>query len=204
MQRPGAPWRGCARSSVPARGSARWGVLSARNCPVGRPQREEVPGGGSSARGRARSGVADRRDVELELDLLGDEDAAGLERGVPGEAPVLAVDAGAALEADAQVAERVAGRAGRLEGDRDRLGLPLDGQLTGDDPVLAVALDLGRGEGDLLVVVGVEEVGRAEVAVAVGDTGVDAAGLDGQLNLRVGGVRGVDVRGAGEVGELAA
>src|SRR5262245_17486665 len=53
------------------------------------------------------SGVADRGDVELELDLLGDEDAAGLERGVPGQAPVLAVDGRAALEADAQVAERV-------------------------------------------------------------------------------------------------
>ena len=53
------------------------------------------------------SGVADRGDVELELDLVGDEDAAGLERGVPGEAPVLAVDGGLALEADADVAERV-------------------------------------------------------------------------------------------------
>src|SRR6187402_2676810 len=102
-------------------------------------------------RGAVGSGVADRRDVELELDLLGDEDAAGLERGVPGQAPVLAVDAGAALEADAQVAERVAGRAVGLELDRDRLGLALDREVAGDDPVVAVALDLGRGEGDLLV-----------------------------------------------------
>src|SRR6478752_789965 len=57
--------------------------------------------------GRDGSGVADRRDVELELDLLRDQHAAGLERGVPAQAPVLAVDAGATLEADAQVAERV-------------------------------------------------------------------------------------------------
>ena len=71
-------------------------------------------------------------------------------------------------------------RAVGLEGDRDRLGHALDGQVAGDDPVVAVALDLGGGEGDLLVVVGVEEVGRLEVAVAVRDAGVDAGGLDGQ------------------------
>ena len=83
---------------------------------------------------------------------------------------------GAALEADAEVAEGVAGRAGGLEDDRDGLGDALDGQVAGDRPVVAVALDLGRGEGDLRVVLGVEEVGRDEVAVAVGDAGVDAGG----------------------------
>src|SRR6476659_11485172 len=85
-------------------------------------------GTGRRARGRG-SGVADRRDVELELDLLGDEHAAGLEGGVVGQAPVLAVDGGAALEADAQVAERVACGAGGLEVDRDGVGDALDGQV---------------------------------------------------------------------------
>src|SRR6187402_213731 len=93
-------------------------------------------------RGAVGSGVADRGDVELELDLLGDEDAAGLERGVPGEAPVLAVDGGLALEADAGVAERVHGGAGLLELDRDGLGDVLDGQVAGDGPVGAVAVHL--------------------------------------------------------------
>ena len=84
--------------------------------------------------GRIGSGALDRADVEVQLDPLGDEHAAGLERGVPGQAPVLAVDGGAALEADAQVAEGVTGRAGLLELDRDRLGDALDGQVAGDDP----------------------------------------------------------------------
>src|SRR5690606_3929724 len=42
------------------------------------------------------SALLDRRDVELEGHLLADEDPAGLERRVPGEAPVLAVDLGRA------------------------------------------------------------------------------------------------------------
>src|SRR5688500_14942002 len=110
-----------------------------------------------------RSGVADRRDVELELDLVGDEDAAGLERGVPGEAPVLAVDGDLALEAHAGVAERVDGRAGLLELDGDRLRHVLDGEVAGDVPAVTGALDLGRGEGDRRELLGVEEVGGREV-----------------------------------------
>src|SRR4051812_37233188 len=128
-------------------------------------------GPGREARQGWCSGVADRRDVELELDLVGDEDAAGLERGVPGQAPVLAVQRGAALEADAQVAEGVARRAGGLEDDREGLGLALDRQVAGDDPVVAVAGDRGGDEGDLLVVVGVEEVLGAQVRVTIGHAG---------------------------------
>src|SRR3954468_4381455 len=38
------------------------------------------------------SGVLDRRDLELQDDLVADQDAAGLQRGVPGDAVVLAAD----------------------------------------------------------------------------------------------------------------
>src|SRR5512146_884931 len=60
---------------------------------------------------RCRSGVLDRGDLELQGHLVADQDAAGLERGVPGDAVVLAVDGDRALEPDPQVAERVLGRA---------------------------------------------------------------------------------------------
>src|SRR5690606_7473062 len=112
------------------------------------------------------SGLLDRRDVELEVDLLAHEDAAGLQGGVPVHAPVLAVDGGLALEADALVAERVDGRAGVGEVDRDGLGRALDGEVTGD-PVLGVAelLDLGAAERDLRVGVHVEEVVAPQVRV---------------------------------------
>ena len=87
-----------------------------------------------------RSGALDGRDVELEDDLVGDQEATGLQGGVPGQTPVLAVDRGLALEACAKVAEGVASRAGVLEVDAEGLGGALDGQVAGDGPVAAVAL----------------------------------------------------------------
>src|SRR4029078_13124274 len=148
--------------------------------------------------------VGDRGDVDLELDLVRDQEAAGLERGVPGQAPLLAVQGGAALEAEAGVAERGLGGAGQLEVDRDRLGDVLDGQVAGDGPVVAVAGDLGGDEGDLGVGLDVEEVGAVQVAVAVRDTGVDAAGLDVHGHLAGGRVLGVDDGVAAELLERAA
>src|SRR4051812_12757165 len=106
---------------------------------------------------RRASGLLDGRDVELEADLVGDEHAAGLERGVEGDAPVLAVDRGGALEAGADVAERVLGEAGELEGHGDRLGGVADREVTGDREGVAVLLDRGRAEGDLRVDVHGEE-----------------------------------------------
>src|SRR5689334_12163244 len=91
------------------------------------------------------SGGLDRRDVELEDDLLADEDATGLERGVPLDAPVTTVDGRAALEAGAQVAERVACGAGVLPGDRHRLGDILEGEVPGHLEVVAL-LDHLRGD----------------------------------------------------------
>src|SRR5207249_4416895 len=64
--------------------------------------------------------------------------------------------------------------------------------------------DLGRFEHDLRELVGVEEVGAAEMLVTVGNTGVDGGGLDDQVDRRGGGIGLVDVDHAGDVGELAA
>src|SRR3954453_20598362 len=92
-----------------------------------------------SAVSRVRRGsLGDGGDVELELDLVRHQEAAGLQRGVPGQAPLLAGDGGVTLEADPDVAERVAGGAGGLELDADRLGDAADGQVAGHGPVVAV------------------------------------------------------------------
>src|SRR5205823_9926563 len=102
-------------------------------------------------RGASRSvtGGLDRGDLELQGHLVADQDAAGLERGVPGDAVVLAVDGDRALEADPQVAERVLGRALEAERDRDRVGHALDGEVAGELERAVVDLaGAGRDERD--------------------------------------------------------
>src|SRR3954463_4403214 len=100
--------------------------------------------------GRVRSGDLDRRDVELHLDPVADQHAAGVQHGVPGQRPVAALDGQRALEADPGVAERVQRRAGEREVHRDRLGDVLDGEVAGDPVDLVVdLLDLGGDEDHL-------------------------------------------------------
>src|SRR5690606_17982412 len=147
----------------------------------------------------------DGRDLELQHDLVADQHAAGLQRGVPGDAELLAADRGAALEADPLVAERVQCRA--LEGQRNGhlLGDALDGQVTGDvESVLTGLLDLGGGEGDLRVLVQLQEVTAAQVGVTIGVARVDAVGLDRHRGARLARVGAVDGGGAGELVERAA
>src|SRR4051794_13557888 len=86
-----------------------------------------------------RLALLDRGDVELQRDLVADQDATGLEHRVVLDAPVLAVDDGATLEAGPKVAERVARAAGALPLDGDRLGHPADRQVAGH--LVGVALD---------------------------------------------------------------
>src|SRR5690606_9489209 len=160
-----------------------------------RPARPEVgPGGrrgGVAAVGRAAGSgpllvvlLQDGGHLELEGDLLAHEHATGLERRVPGEAPVLAVDDHAALEPEAGVAEGVDGGARVLEVEGDRAGRALDGEVAGH-PVGRVVhhLDRGAAELDGRVVLHVEEVVAAQVRVAVGVAGVDAGGLDGDRQV---------------------
>ena len=93
--------------------------------------------------------AADPLGVDGELDLVADDDAAGLERDVPLEAPVLAVDLGLGAEADDGVAPRRALRAevlalrattGRVTSRMVRS--PYERELA-----VAVVVDLGRAEG---------------------------------------------------------
>src|SRR3546814_13143608 len=90
-------------------------------------------------------GVLDEGEVELEVDLLAHEHAAGGERRVPGETEVLAVERGGALEADAGVAPRVLDGAGELEVDADGLGDAADGAVAGDAVGLVESGSAGVG-----------------------------------------------------------
>src|SRR5699024_1670830 len=105
-------------------------------------------------------------------DLVGDQHAAGLEGGVPGEPELLAGDRGLAGEARTVDAEGVGGRALVAEVELDRPGDVADGEIADE----GVACDLGGDEADLREVLRIEEVAAAQVVVAVLVGGADRPG----------------------------
>lgn len=126
--------------------------------------------------------------LDLDLDLLADQDAAGLQRLVPGQAELLAVDLGRDREAPDVLAPRVGAGAAVLDGELDRLGDVADGEVTDEgELVTGVADDAGAAEGQRGELLRGEEVFAAQVGVAVRGTGGDALGLDRDLR---GGVQG--------------
>src|SRR3954467_15897578 len=109
--------------------------------------------------GRTVSVLADGLALNLDLDLLADHHAAGLEDHVVGQAPVLAVDLGLRAEAEHSLAIRAGGRALELDDQLDRLGDAFDGELAVEDELGAgVRLDAGAAELERRVLLRLEEV----------------------------------------------
>src|SRR3954462_2274511 len=136
----------------------------------------------SRAVGSGRLPAVDLR-LDLDLDRLADEHAAGLEGLVPGEAERLAVELGWGREAARVGAPRGGGDAFDDRIEHHGPGHPVHGQVSlEDEPVALVVTDLRAGEGDLGELLGVEEVGAAQVLVALRVTGRDAGGVDRDLD----------------------
>src|SRR5215831_2699654 len=146
--------------------------------------------------------------LDFDADLLADRDAARLERDVPLEAPVLAVDAAAGTDAAAGVAPGILddGRQ-RLHVQRHRAGDAADGQVAGHAQVAGGAgrgVDPRRTERDRRVVGDVEEVGAAQVVVALRLARVDAARVDADVDARPRQVLLVDEHGPRDGPQVAA
>jgi hypothetical protein len=99
--------------------------------------------------------------LELDLHAIAHQHTAGLERLVPLEAEVLAVEGPLRGEADPFVAPGVLAAAAVLDVERDLAVDVADGQLAGQAVEFrAELLDPGAAEPDLGEVLDVEEVGR--------------------------------------------
>src|SRR5512133_2632569 len=85
---------------------------------------------------RLGHGLLDRLQLDLDVDPIGDEHATRLERLVPGEAEVLAVDRGRGREADALVAPRVLALAAVLGVEDDLPRDVTDGEVADDAQAL--------------------------------------------------------------------
>src|SRR5690606_16959550 len=86
------------------------------------PENRRAASGSEAARsvvGGDASAVLDGGDLELDRHLFGDQNPTRFQGCVPADAPVLAVDDGRALEADAGLTPRVDGGSGELEVEGD-------------------------------------------------------------------------------------
>src|SRR6266536_4991507 len=124
--------------------------------------------------------LAHELDLELQADRPAEHEPAGLQRRVPDEAPILAVDLGPGREARALTQRRVGVGTVELELEGDQARDVPDGQLAIEPPTALPGPPAHgrRAEGDLWVLVHVEEIRRAHVAVALRGVRVHAAGLD--------------------------
>ena len=148
-----------------------------------------MPGASVAARVPAVSGRAQHGlDLEVDRDLVADDHAAAVERHRDVDAEVGAVDRGAGREARAGAAEGVRAEALGREGERHRPGHALDRELAVQQQVAVVDAHGVRGEGPGGVVGDVEEVGRADVVVALLVVGVDGRGVDRRRDTRTGDV----------------
>src|SRR5512146_1500144 len=135
------------------------------------------------------SGPQDALDLEVDGDVLADRDAAGHagDRAVERYAEVHAVDVADRGEAHAGAAVRVGTETADLKVEGDGLGDALQRQVALEHEALLGRLDAGGDEGHRRVLLHLEEVGAADVSVALLLAGVDR----GQVN------RGRDTRGEG-------
>src|SRR5665647_515480 len=118
-------------------------------------------------------------DFEQHLDLVTDRHAAALDHLVPNETEVAAIELRLCAEADALAAPWILPRAlvGRVE--RHFLRDSADGQVAHDFELRGAARDARAREGDFGEVLRVEEIGAAEVGIALFGARIDARRLDG-------------------------
>src|SRR6185312_4116085 len=125
-----------------------------------------------------------QHDLEVEVDrhVVAESEATGLERGVPTDTEVVAVDLRRRCRARLGLAIAIRHDAAELALERYRLGDATQGEVSVDGEDVTVRRDRGRTEGQLRVLFREEEVARAEVVVAGLLAGVDGCHVDDGLD----------------------
>ena len=130
--------------------------------------------------------------------------SAFLERLVPIEAEVAPVDLGRRGEARPVTAPWISAAALFGDIEHDRLGDTLDREVARDlQLALAGRRDARRAKRERRKLLGIEEIRRAEVCIALIDACVDTRGLEGDLDRRAAGIGGVFVHRPIDVGEVS-
>src|ERR1700730_15460710 len=126
-------------------------------------------------------------DVERDGYLLADQDAAGLQRSVPGQSEVFAVNLRGRRQPYAGVAPGIfGGRSRSLYSEHPVASNAANGQVSRDGQLsIRGALHAGGLEGQGRKLLHMEEVGAFQMRVALGVAGVDRCPVDRGLDTRV-------------------
>src|SRR4051795_10320795 len=127
------------------------------------------------------------RQLELddEVHVVRQREAALGERGVPLEAELRAIDDRLEVDADLGVAGDVLVRSDERAAAGHGVGLALDGELAVDDQLVALDAQVARLVAELGVVLGVEEVRRLQVGGQVLVLDDDRVGVDRADQVRL-------------------
>ncbi len=158
----------------------------------------------TSAAGRRR-GALDQFHVDHDGDFVADHHAAAIQRAVPGEAPVLAVNRRAGGRSHVQIPPLILDcLRGALDRERDFLRRPVHRQVA-DQLELArsAGFDAFRLEGQRRVLLHVEEIRAFQVLVTIFHARVDGGGVDGCLDRGFRRIGGIVLDAAGDLAELA-
>src|SRR5690606_25304294 len=150
----------------------------------------------STPRGRSRQflaslGFVNELSFDLDLHLLGDEHTSCFESLVPSQTEVFSIDLASQAEAYAHHAPRILSWPLVFSLEGDTLGGFTDGEVAGDLDVGTAHLDARALEGDVWMVLCVEEIRRSEVPVALRLSGVNSFGS--YLRFYLGGAEVVGV-----------
>src|SRR3990172_5777577 len=126
-------------------------------------------------------------DIERDFDFLADQDSAGFQRLIPGQAEILAVDSGCRRKTeDGALPERVFAFAQKFDIQRGRSGRAANGQIAVHLRLgIAYHLDAGALESDFGIICHIQEIRATQMPITISDAGPDAVRFDRRFDIRV-------------------
>src|SRR5262249_44638059 len=130
---------------------------------------------GSASRSPQNSLRLDQLQLDRDMNLFAHQDSAGLQRGVPGQAKVLAVNLRRGFEANTSIPPRILARLRRpFHLERDGLSDSMNCQVAGHRVLRLVLLLHIRGlKRDRRILLRIQKVRTLQVRIALGLTGVE-------------------------------
>jgi len=144
----------------------------------------------SARRNSLRCSWHDHLYVEIDVDFVADDNAAGVQGLVPGNSKILAVNSGGTGNGSTLQAPRILdGRLGGANLKNCLLGHAANGQVACDfEPAGSGGFDLGGLENHGRILGDVEEISAHKVLVSVRFASIDGRRVDGDVNGRLGNV----------------